>query len=110
MGKIKKYAAIILEILQHYDDPNNPIETHLITDLKRHYYQVLRMGWVDRDNLMMRIVLYLQIKPDGKIWILENWTEDEITDTLIEKGVPKTDIVLGLLPEYVRKDSGFAVA
>ncbi len=110
MEKIKKYADIITSIIKQYDRPANPIETHIIIDEKKHHYQVLRMGWTDRDTFMLRIILYFQIKPDGKVWILANWTEDDIEDILIEKGVFKTDIVLGLFPAYIRPDTGFAVA
>ena len=33
-----------------------------------------------------------------------------IADELMEKGVPKSDIVLGFVPEKVRGSEGFAVA
>ena len=57
---------------------------------------------------MMNITLHLQVKLDGKVWILANWTEDDIAEALVEKGVPKSDIVLGLLPANVRAYSGYA--
>ncbi len=110
MEKIKKYGNIISEIVKKYERADNPIETNVIIDEKNGHYQVLRIGWADRDTFMLRIILYFQIKPDGKIWILANWTEDEVEDILIENGVKKSDIVLGLFPEYIRPDTGFAVA
>ena len=109
MGKIEKYATIITELLKDFERPDSYIETYLIKDVEQHHYQVLRMGWVDKDTQVIRIVVYLQIKPDGKIWLQANWTEHDIVDTLMEKGVDKNDIVLGLLPESVRPYSGFAV-
>lgn len=74
MGKIAKYSELLTELLQEYKQSENPLETHIIVDEKNHHYQVLRMGWADKDTLVMRIILYFQIKPDGKIWILANWT------------------------------------
>ena len=110
MGKIEEYSALLTDMLQGYEQSDNPLETHVIIDDKHHHYQVLRMGWADKDTLVMRIILYFQIKPDGKIWILANWTEDEVADMLVERGVAKSDIVIGLLPEYARPHTGFAVA
>lgn len=110
MEKIEKYSAILLELLKDYERPKTYIETYIVTDLQKHHYQVLRMGWTDKDSFVLRIVLYFQIKEDGKIWILANWTEDDIETILVEKGIPKSDIVLGTIPESIRHFTGFAVA
>jgi XisI protein len=37
---------------------------------------------------------------DGKIWIQRNMTEADLGQELVEMGVPKEDIVLGLHPPY----------
>jgi XisI protein len=110
MGRITKYSTIIRDYIKKYERPNGSTETYLITDLQHHHYQVLRMGWTDPDTFLLRIILYFQIKTDGKVWVLANWTEDEVEQILVEKGIKKSDIVLGLLPEYVRSHSGFAAA
>jgi len=55
-------------------------------------------------------VLHFQIKADGKIWILANWTEDDVALELVERGVLKQDIVLAFQPESVRNLSGYAAA
>ena len=110
MGRITKYATIVKDFIKKYERSNGTIETCLVVDPLRHHYQVLRMGWTDKDTFLLRIILYFQIKADGKIWILANWTEDEVEQILMDKGVKKTDIVLGLLPEYVRPHTGFAAA
>lgn len=110
MEKIEKYSAILLELLKTYEQPKNYMETYLITDLQRHHYQVLRMGWVDSYDFAIRIILYFQIKADGKVWIIANWTADDIETTLVEMGIPKSDIVIGNIPESVRAYTGFAVA
>ena len=44
------------------------------------------------------------------MWIQQNWTDIEIADEFVEKGIPATDIVLGFQPPYARPYSGFAVA
>ena len=41
---------------------------------------------------------------------MENRTEEDIAEMLVEMGIPKNEIVLALLPEHVRQFSGYAVA
>lgn len=53
--------------------------------------------------------MHLEIKGD-KIWIQQNWTELQIAQELVKRGVPAEQIVLGFLPEYMREDSEYAVA
>ena len=113
MGKIAQYEKAILELLKEYDYPpssTDKVTTHLIVDSKKHHYQVLTEGWVEDDDFMLNISLYLHIRENGKIWILENRTEDDIAQLLANKGVSKSDIVLGLLPPQVRSYSGYATA
>jgi len=54
-------------------------------------------------------MLHLEIK-NGKVWVQQNWTEIEIGKELMARGIPKTDIVLGFLPESMRADSEYAAA
>lgn len=110
MEKIEKYSAILLELLKTYERPKTYIETYLVTDIQKHHYQVLRMGWTDKDTFILRIILYFQIKEDGKVWIIANWTADDIESTLVEMGIPKSDIVIGSIPESARAYTGFAIA
>ncbi|BBC24751.1 fdxN element excision controlling factor protein [Pseudanabaena sp. ABRG5-3] len=46
--------------------------------------------------------MHLDIK-NGKIWIQINNTELDIGQALVEKGVPKEDIVIGFQPVYIRQ-------
>ena len=109
MEKIKKYEAAILDILEFYKKSADE-ETYFITDLKQHHYQVLQSGWTDEKSFKMWIDLHFHIKPDGKVWILENRTEEDVAKDLVKRGVKKYDIVLGFLPEYARPYSEYAVA
>jgi hypothetical protein len=110
MENLKSYSDIIKGLLNEYKQAAPHLETHIVTDNIHHHYQVLRMGWVDKDTLSMRIILYFQIKKDGKVWLMSNWTEDDVAEELVKRGIAKSDIVLGLLPEYTRVHTGYAVA
>lgn len=65
-------------------------------------------GW-KADKYRFKVLFHLDIIND-KIWLQQNDTEFAIADELVEKGVPRTDIVLGFLAQHIRAHSGFATA
>lgn len=115
MDKITVYQQYILSILERLSgsnvaNTNLNIETQIVTDTNHHHYHLLRTGF-DKDLVhIYSVVLHFQIKEDGKIWILNNRTDIDVAEELIEMGVPKTDIVLGFQPPQYRTYSGYAVA
>ncbi len=52
-------------------------------------------------------IIHVDIR-DGKIWIQRDFTEEGVASELVDLGVPKTDIVLGFKPPYMRQFTGFA--
>ena len=108
--KIEKYQKAITEILQA--EARNfslqpELQDHIVTDKEHNHFQLLRIGWVDDDRIL-QILIHIDIKPDGKVWIQENLTELAVDDELVKKGVPPTDIVLGMHPPSYRKFTEFA--
>ncbi|MCU0348956.1 MAG: XisI protein [Saprospiraceae bacterium] len=111
--KIKKYQAILLEILEqekadYTGTKYQELEDQIIADLERNHFQLVRVGWAD-DTRLLDIKLQFDIKPDGKIWLQENQTDVAIDDELLKRGVPATDIVLGMQPPAYRQFTEFAV-
>ena len=112
MDTINKFQQAILEVLEPFANQKvaNPgLEKQLIADTKRHRYQVIVQGWEKGEKFVNSTLLHLEIK-DDKIWIQQNWTELQIAQELVKRGVPAEQIVLGFLPEYMREDSEYAVA
>lgn len=110
--KILTYATILTEWLEAFVRRRNSskeIGYELIVDDKHHHYQVIRTGW-RKDVFEYNVVFHFHIKPTGKVWLLVNNTDILVTDDLIERGIPASDIVIGFLPEFMRTYSGFAVA
>ncbi|MGY6528775.1 MAG: element excision factor XisI family protein [Cyanobacterium sp.] len=66
------------------------------------------MGW-DKQKRIYSVLLHLEIR-EGKIWIQENNTDILVAEILLEKGVKRDDIILGLKPYFVREYTGFGVA
>ncbi len=110
--KIEVYQAIIIKLLEEYADSFNQspksIEAKLIFDFERHSFQVLNVGWRNGEYYFY-VVFHLEIK-NNKVWINENRTDLLMAQMLVEQGIPKTDIVLGLQSPETRGISGYAVA
>ncbi|TAE41741.1 MAG: XisI protein [Runella slithyformis] len=110
MDKITNYRRILDEVLESYASikksltPN--IKTQKLIDRESDHYQLLSIGW-HNNRFVYMISLHFDIVND-KIWIQQNNTDVLIADELVERGVPKTDIVLGFVPEKVRHFEGFA--
>lgn len=112
MEKVEKYEKIILEILQNeaIERPHSTVEDIIITDNKTHHYQLIRTGWEDNQRFVYTIVFHFHIDPNGKIWLLQNNTDIPITDELLRRDVPASDIVLGFHPPEYRQYTGLAAA
>jgi len=106
----KYYPQIVQEILlQHAKTKPSygEIEVHTIFDLIHCRYQIVHIGWL-RERYVHHCLMHLDVRND-KVSILRNTTEHELTDELMEAGVPKTDIVLGFCPKELRSYTDFAV-
>ncbi|MBV8887231.1 MAG: XisI protein [Chroococcidiopsidaceae cyanobacterium CP_BM_RX_35] len=84
------------------------VECQLIFDAEHDHYQLMDVGWQGLKRVY-NCFIHLDIK-DGKIWIQRNMTEVDVARELVEMGVPKEDIVLGLHPPYKRPYTGYGVA
>jgi XisI protein len=82
--------------------------TILLSETLRERYQLLDIGW-EEFRRVYNCFIHLDIK-DGKIWIQRNMTEADLAQELVEMGVLKEDIVLGLQPLYKRPYTGYAVS
>jgi hypothetical protein len=113
MEKIARYQKIIIDVLNEHakvKPANLPgIEIQVISDSENHHYQLVHLGW-SGSHFIHSVLFHLDIKPDGKIWLQANYTDILIADELVERGIPKSDIVLGIQPPYARPYTGFAAA
>lgn len=108
--KIKTYQNIILAILQSEarDFSIQPkLNDHIIADRAHNHFQLLRIGW-DDDDRILQILIHIDIKENGKVWIQENVTELPVDKELVRRGVPASDIVFGMNPPSYRPFTAFA--
>jgi hypothetical protein len=110
-AKLKKYEKAILEILGEYAQikyANVTGGNQLIVDKQNQRYQVVTIGW-QGERFVHDCPMHFDII-DGKIWVQQNMTEWEVGDMLEERGVPKSDIVVGFLAPNLRQYTKYAVA
>jgi hypothetical protein len=111
MDKLEHYRQAIQTLLERYSQfgsQSENIDNELFFDPVRDHYQLMSVGWDDLDRIY-HTVLHFDIK-DGKIWLQQNTTDIDVGQELIDMGVPKQDIVLGLHPAYKRPYTGYGVA
>ena len=85
VGELKQYADL---------------RDKTVFDRQSDSYLLVREGW-DKGRRVHAVITHLEII-DGKIRVQEDWIEHGIAAELEEAGVPKSDIVLGFQPPYVR--------
>lgn len=111
MDKITKYRDCVIKLLTSYtndDVSDNEVEVQLILDTQRDHYQWMNVGWQEL-NRIYRCVMHFDIK-DGKIWLQQNLTDLNPAEELVEMGIPREDIVLGLQAPYKRQYTDYGVA
>ncbi|PZO12330.1 MAG: XisI protein [Leptolyngbya foveolarum] len=111
MDRLESYRKAIQILLEQHSGPEDPtedIEDQLFFDTARDHYQLMRVGW-NHLKRTYHTVLHFDIK-DGKVWLQQNTTDSDVGQELIDLGVPKEDIVLGLHPAYKRPYTGYGVA
>lgn len=113
MDKLDKYRCLIKDYINYYVEidkrqPSPDLESVAVFDDERGNYQLLSVGWQNGERHFYTH-LYARIH-NGKIWIEEDLTEYGLGNELVEKGVPKSDIVLAFHSPQMRELTDFAVA
>ncbi len=112
MDKIKKYEKLIVDYFEAFAERRNknpdPVKIQVIADTQRKHYQLVMIGW--EEYRYTHLCLFHLDIIDGKVWVQENRTEVLIGEELVELGIPKHDIVPGLLHPEERVDTEYATA
>lgn len=111
MEKLELYRQSVQALLTKYAQEcssSENVEVQLIFDLLHDRYLIVDVGWDEYDRIY-NCVMHLDIK-NNKIWIQQNMTDIQIAEKLVEMGIPREDIVLGLQPPYKRQYTQYGVA
>ncbi|MBF2057769.1 MAG: XisI protein [Cyanobacterium sp. T60_A2020_053] len=111
MDKLKLYRQYIKQLLSQYNSmqkQDDDYESQLIFDEIRDHYLWLDVGW-DGYKRIYYTVIHFDIKQE-KVWLQQNATDLNPAEDLIQMGVTREDIVLGLQPPYKRPHTSYGVA
>jgi hypothetical protein len=116
MDKSSRYRQIVCELLAEYEEylsqakglKDQKLMPEIVADMAHNRFQLLLKGWSGY-QYTFKIAFHLDIINE-KVWLQQNNTEFRIADELIEKGIPKSDIVLGFILPHQRQYTDFAVA
>jgi len=111
MDKLISYRQYIKKLLSKYkseEKEKENWESQLIFDEKQDHYIWLKLGWNGHKRIYYSVI-HFDIK-DAKIWLQENVTELNPAEELIELGVAREDIILGLQPPFKRPFTNYGVA
>ena len=114
MERIKRYHKAIVEVMEEVMDSfknseNSEYDFHPIFDKTNHRYQLQAVGWERERKRIFNIFFHIDII-DNKIWIQQDNLEYSVAERLVEKGIPKKEIVLAYFPEFHRQHTEYAVA
>ena len=110
MDKTIKYKKAILKLFHEYDQfwgKTGGLENRVVVDAKKQNYLFVSFGWQHPESYTHLLCFHVEIIAD-KVWIHENNTEALLADELVQKGVARTDIILGFVEPEVRIYTGFA--
>jgi hypothetical protein len=83
------------------------VEMELIFDRERDRYQLVCTGWSKKRRIYGSLI-HIDLKGD-KIWIQSDGTEVGIANLLVDKGIPKQNIVLAYQAPNLREFTDFAL-
>ena len=109
MARVDTYREIVKEVLTEYSEnaPFFGVENQLIFDSDHDHYQLAKVGWAGQKRYFGSVI-HMDIK-GGKVWIQHDGTERGVANDLLERGIPKEDIVLGFHHPFQRQLGDFAV-
>jgi hypothetical protein len=103
------YREIVMAVLNQFlHASDSEIETVPIFDTVHDRYQLLDLGWTEENQRVFLPIVHLDII-NGKVLIQENLTAVDIARSLMQAGVERQDIVLGLHPPILRQMSDYAI-
>jgi hypothetical protein len=111
MDKLERYRQIIQEVLTEHSQIQpayGEIQMKLMFDRQRDRYQLLRAGWLE-ERRVYGTLIHIDLE-ENKIWIQYDGTEVGVANELVERGIPREDIVLAYHSPFMRQYDGFAVS
>lgn len=111
MDIITKYKKILRAEMEYQASipfSNANLKIHLVINKEETEFVLLKLGWVNK-IFKHGLLFHFEIKGE-KVWLYKNHTDIDIGTRLAEKGIPKSDIVLGFVSRIERTTEGYALS
>ena len=111
MDKITKYKRIAQELSEEVMEKLGSatgFDSLPIVDEVHGQYLIMSDGWEGIERSYGPII-HIEVKNSGKVWLRYDGTDLEIGQELLNKGVLKSDLVLGFYSPKMRAYGGFEV-
>ncbi|MFN8347813.1 MAG: XisI protein [Spirosomataceae bacterium] len=108
MEKVTAYKTIVQQLVEEIaamTPSDESSETQVIMDDKRGHYLLFSVGWGNNRREYAPFV-HIDVNSDGKVYIQHDGTDLKIALLLVERNIPKSDIVLAFRAPHRRKLMG----
>ena len=105
MDKSVSYKEIVLQVIEEIAamaPSEEEVDIQKIIDEERGHYLLFSVGW-EKSRWIYGSFVHIDIKPNGKVWLQHDGTDFRVAEKLVDKGIPKSDIVLGFHAPHARK-------
>lgn len=105
MVAIEDWQQAIIDTLLESIPQNmipNTLQIVPVFDKESNRYQLLCQGWNGNEDRVFYPVVHIEIIND-KVWIQHNESDIDIGEELSNRGIPKSQMVLGLHPPSIRE-------
>ncbi|WP_353483095.1 XisI protein [Haliscomenobacter sp.] len=114
MDKVLTYKDIVRKLVEEIGNLTSPslkgINTEIIIDEEKGHYVLFSLGW-HNERWHYGSFVHIDVNSDGKVWLQHDGTDLSLAYELVNRGIPKTDIVLGYKSPVEREWAGeFALA
>lgn len=109
MDKVTQHKKIVRELVEYIAalcPTDEVIENQLITDDEHGHYLLCAVGWEENDYREYATFLHIDVKTNGRVWIQHDGTDLKVALLLVERGIPKSEIVIGFRAPFRRQLMG----
>lgn len=86
------------------------IDNQSILDMEGGHFLLFSVGWSGHHWIYSAFV-HIDVRPGGKVWLQHDGTDLRIAEELVQRGIPKSDIILGFQPPHARQlIEGYAIS
>jgi XisI protein len=115
MDTVTLHKQIVRDVIEYVFalcPPSNEVEIQKIIDDENGHYLLHSVGWEnDGRAYVYASFVHIDVRETGRVWLQHDGTDLRIAKELIERGIPKSEIVVGFQSPSMRAHmDGYAIA